>query len=32
MSYAQQRGLIRRVQTDDAVLLEAVGTPQTLAA
>ena len=32
ITYAQQRGLIRRVQTDDAVLLAAVGTPQTLAA
>jgi hypothetical protein len=30
--WAQQRGIVRRVQTDDAVMLEAVGTPQTLAA
>jgi hypothetical protein len=29
VSYAQQRGIVRRVQTDDHV--EAVGTPQTLA-
>ena len=28
ITYAQQRGLIRRIQTDDHVLLEAVGTPQ----
>jgi hypothetical protein len=26
--WAQRRGVIRRVQTDDAVMLEAVGTPQ----
>lgn len=32
VAYAQQRGLIRRVQTGDAVMLEAVGTPQRLAA
>jgi hypothetical protein len=32
VSYAQQRGVIRRIQTEDAVLLEAVGTPQNLAA
>jgi len=30
--YATQRGVIRRVQTDDDIMLEAVGTPQTLAA
>jgi hypothetical protein len=32
IQWAQQRGIVRRVQTDDDVMLEAVGTPQTLAA
>src|SRR3954470_23868867 len=32
ITYAQQRGVIRRVQTQDDVMLEAVGRPQTLAA
>jgi hypothetical protein len=32
ITYAQQRGLVRRVQTDDSVILEAAGAPQTLAA
>lgn len=32
ITYAQQRGVIRRVQADENVMLEAVGRPQTLAA
>jgi hypothetical protein len=32
VTWATQRGLVRRVQVDDAVMLEAVGAPQTLAA
>lgn len=32
IDWAQQRGVIRRVQTDDAVLLEAIGAPRSMAA
>jgi hypothetical protein len=32
IQWAQHRGVIRRVQAGDDVMLEAVGTPRTLAA
>jgi hypothetical protein len=32
IQWATHRGVIRRVQVDDDVMVEAVGTPQTLAA
>jgi len=32
IQWATQRGVIRRVQVDDDVMVEAVGAPQTLAA
>ena len=32
ITYAQQRGLVRRVDANDVVMLEAVGVPRTLAA
>jgi hypothetical protein len=32
ITWATQRGVIRRVQADDVVMLEAAGAPQSLAA